>query len=473
MNCPKFGFEINDSLRRSYCRNCEGCDLVKVKPRFELGEVDVFELARKLKEREVGMRGEREKQQIAEESRPVEDQIGAGGPSAIPLKLWKCPICGHRSLARNKPGGYYECLNRDCRAIGRTLSTIFSWRPVVSGVGGVRDEAQDCQVVGQPGTVGQERLAGQTLGRAWWGNEYYDTERRKWRKPAGFPLWAAKLGLNLLILVGLGLLVVFGYKVLAQQGNSLWGAVLALSTTAWVMLVRLSRSWRFRFSGPSFRLTATAAVLVLVVLSLVGVQPMSSYKDTIVASVSSYLERVQPPAVDSPSTSSPDIVPGVDSKPTINVGGLEAQIHDLVNKERRGSGISKLVYDSDLARIARVHSEDMADRGYFDHSSLEGLGPTERAERAGYDCYKDCGSYYYYGVGENIFQGWLYSSITYINGVPTYHWLSQGELASSTVDGWMDSVGHRQNILNAEYSNEGIGVAIADDGKVYITQDFW
>ena len=52
MNCPKYGFEINDLLRQSYCRNCEGCSLVK--PRFELGKVDPFELARLLKEKEDG-----------------------------------------------------------------------------------------------------------------------------------------------------------------------------------------------------------------------------------------------------------------------------------------------------------------------------------------------------------------------------------------------------------------------------------
>lgn len=50
MKCPKYSFEINDELRRSYCRNCEGCE--GAKPRFELGKVDVFELARRLKEKE-------------------------------------------------------------------------------------------------------------------------------------------------------------------------------------------------------------------------------------------------------------------------------------------------------------------------------------------------------------------------------------------------------------------------------------
>lgn len=47
------------------------------------------------------------------------------------------------------------------------------------------------------------------------------------------------------------------------------------------------------------------------------------------------------------------------------------------------------------------------------------------------------------------------------------------KLASSTVRGWMNSPGHRQNILNPYYDKEGIVVSISSDDKVYITQDLW
>ena len=76
------------------------------------------------------------------------------------------------------------------------------------------------------------------------------------------------------------------------------------------------------------------------------------------------------------------------------------------------------------------------------------------------------------GVAENIFQNNLYDSVTIIGIVPIYDWNSQDQLAQSTVDGQMDSAGHRQNILSNIYNVEGIGVAIASDNKVYITQDF-
>jgi uncharacterized protein YkwD len=162
-----------------------------------------------------------------------------------------------------------------------------------------------------------------------------------------------------------------------------------------------------------------------------------------------------------------------DEKPIINILELEEQIHNLINNERQNHGLSPLIYDSDLADIARDHSLDMSLRGYFSHYNPEGQGPTERAKAAGYDCYKDFGSYYTDGIAENIFQNNLYSGITYYDGVPVYDWNLQSEIASSTVIGWMESPGHRQNILDASYDKEGIGVAISSNDDVYITQDFW
>jgi uncharacterized protein YkwD len=114
----------------------------------------------------------------------------------------------------------------------------------------------------------------------------------------------------------------------------------------------------------------------------------------------------------------------------------------------------------------------MATRNYFSHDTPEGNGPTERAAVLGYTCEKRIGNYIY-GMGENIFQNNLYDSIYYINGIPvSYDWNDMEELASSTVNGWMNSPGHRENILRKTYDREGIGVAISTDDKVYITEDF-
>ena len=163
----------------------------------------------------------------------------------------------------------------------------------------------------------------------------------------------------------------------------------------------------------------------------------------------------------------------IDEKPAIDISELEKKIHQLTNIEREKYGLQPLKYDYELSDIARSHSQDMAINNYFDHYNLEGQGPTDRAKSAGYNCYKDFGSYYVDGIGENIFQNNLYACITYYNNVPVYNWLSQDKIAKSTVDGWMTSYGHRENILKSSYDKEGIGISISSDYKVYVTQNFW
>ena len=176
-------------------------------------------------------------------------------------------------------------------------------------------------------------------------------------------------------------------------------------------------------------------------------------------------------------TLQPEIVKKIEntvgnSPPPIDITTLELRVHELINQQRRSNGLSSLSYDSSLASIARKHSADMARNNYFAHVNLEGLGPTERGTKVGYSCYKNYGSYYTTGIAENIMQNNLYDSITYYNGIPRYAWNSQEEIAQSTVSGWMNSPGHRQNILTSNYDREGIGVAIASDSKVYVTEDF-
>lgn len=155
-----------------------------------------------------------------------------------------------------------------------------------------------------------------------------------------------------------------------------------------------------------------------------------------------------------------------------NVAYIERRVHELINEYRVQNGMPVLEYDAELVLIARNHSEDMAENDYFEHDNLKGMDPSERAEAAGYSCFKNYGEYYTNGLAENIWQGWLYDSITYINGVPFYNWLSNDEIAQQAADGWIDSPGHRSNILGANYDKEGVGVGISSDSKVYITEDF-
>ncbi|WP_292471333.1 CAP domain-containing protein [Methanolobus sp.] len=152
---------------------------------------------------------------------------------------------------------------------------------------------------------------------------------------------------------------------------------------------------------------------------------------------------------------------------------LEKEIHDLINKKRRQHGLALLNWDRKLSDIARRHSQDMANNGYFSHTNLRGKGPTERAKAKGFHCSKSRGTIIYEGIAENIFQNNLFVSTRKINHTFPYGRKNQSRIAYSTVDGWMNSRGHRQNILTEHYDREGIGIAISADNKVYITENFF
>jgi uncharacterized protein YkwD len=159
------------------------------------------------------------------------------------------------------------------------------------------------------------------------------------------------------------------------------------------------------------------------------------------------------------------------SQPKISAASLEKQIHTLINRERKKHGLSKLEWDDALAGIGRKHSRDMEMRNYFDHSSPEGRDFSYRYQRAGYQCTVRVGNTIYTGA-ENIALNYRYASVTTMNGEAFYEWNSQDRIAETTVEGWMNSPGHRQNILMPHWRREGIGVVFGPDGKIAITQNF-
>jgi uncharacterized protein YkwD len=152
-----------------------------------------------------------------------------------------------------------------------------------------------------------------------------------------------------------------------------------------------------------------------------------------------------------------------DSKPAVRGRDLEQRIHDLINDARAANGRGPLQLDGKLSGIARAHSADMAQRGYFSHIDPAGDTPQRRVEQAGVSCT---------AIGENIFQNNLYTRVTIENNRTTHDWSMPEEIAATTVHGWMNSPGHRRNILEQIYVRDGVGVAIAADAKVYITQLF-
>ena len=139
------------------------------------------------------------------------------------------------------------------------------------------------------------------------------------------------------------------------------------------------------------------------------------------------------------------------------VSELELKVHTGINAERAKNGGSPLKWEEQLAAVARAHSDDMTSRGYFSHDTPEGLGPSDRIDRAGYSCWKRS----HYGVAENI-------------AIET----TLGDLertAAEAVRGWMNSPGHRTNLLGREYDRTGIGASFGTwrgYKAVYLTQVF-
>jgi uncharacterized protein YkwD len=141
----------------------------------------------------------------------------------------------------------------------------------------------------------------------------------------------------------------------------------------------------------------------------------------------------------------------------------EKEIHRLVNIERKKYGLPTLSYDTKLSNIAKSHSEDMFEKGYFSHTTLEGKSPTDRGISKGYHCRIDVSSTRYYeGIAENIFK-LQKSSISF--------WESPESIAENAVSGWMNSPGHKKNILSDISQKEGIGVKIGIF-DIYVTQNF-
>lgn len=168
-------------------------------------------------------------------------------------------------------------------------------------------------------------------------------------------------------------------------------------------------------------------------------------------SLPSAVVTLEPGATDSPSptaTPSPTETPSsAQPEPPEQTGDdpdlrrLEAEVVDLVNAERTAHGCGGLRVDQRLESAARSHSEDMAERDYFDHTNPEGEEGGDRAAEENYRWFS----------GENIAMGY-----------PT---------AEAVVAGWMDSSGHRRNILNCESVATGVGVADSSRGP-YWTQMF-
>lgn len=129
--------------------------------------------------------------------------------------------------------------------------------------------------------------------------------------------------------------------------------------------------------------------------------------------------------------------------PTVTTSAQESEVARLVNAERARAGLPALKMNWQLSRVARYKSADMANKGYFSHNSPTYGTPFQMMENFGLR---------FSSAGENIAYG--------------------QRTAAEVMRDWMNSSGHRNNILSRSYTEIGVGLAKNRNGVCYWTQQF-
>jgi uncharacterized protein YkwD len=126
---------------------------------------------------------------------------------------------------------------------------------------------------------------------------------------------------------------------------------------------------------------------------------------------------------------------------------LEKEAFTQLNQKRIENGMPELRWSDDLARLARVHSQDMADNKYFSHRGKDGSMVDNRADTLG-------------------IRGWLAigENIAFMRGF--------SDPVGVAVEQWMASSAHRRNLLSEQWTETAVGLAVAPDGSFYFTQVF-
>ena len=161
------------------------------------------------------------------------------------------------------------------------------------------------------------------------------------------------------------------------------------------------------------------------------------------------------------------------SNPTIDRAATERYIHEFINAERTERGLEPLASDAELREVARYYSARMAREDFFAHTAPDGGTLSDRYDRFDYDCRVPVENGRVATGGENLAYTFYRTPVRADGGVELYD--SERELARGIVDGWMNSTGHRKNLLRPYWAHEGIGVYAIEEGgrlRVYATQHF-
>ncbi|MDO5555998.1 MAG: CAP domain-containing protein [Clostridia bacterium] len=140
-----------------------------------------------------------------------------------------------------------------------------------------------------------------------------------------------------------------------------------------------------------------------------------------------------------PKTSTNQNTSGGDSATTSQLTADEQEVFDLINAKRVANGLAALKIDDELQNVARIKAQDMVNNNYFSHTSPVYGSPFDMIKKFGIS---------YKTAGENI---------------------AGNSTNSGAVNAWMNSSGHKANILNTSFNYTGIGVVKSPTyGKIYV-----
>lgn len=217
----------------------------------------------------------------------------------------------------------------------------------------------------------------------------------------------------------------------------------AFATAAYAAPAESQQSVQENASGNNNILIGLAALAVIAMISKKG---SSAAGSDAAKTASKPTEAAPAQTAPSVKASSPSTATVPSTTTTTNpVSGLtadEQKALDLMNADRIANGLPTLKVNNQLVGLAERYAQDMINRGFFSHYDPEGRSPFDRMKQAGIS---------YRSAGENLA-------------------INRNVTAAETA--FMNSPGHRANILNPSYTEIGIGVKYASNGQAYVVQEF-
>lgn len=131
----------------------------------------------------------------------------------------------------------------------------------------------------------------------------------------------------------------------------------------------------------------------------------------------------------------------------VNIASVEHIAFDMINQKRAENGLRPLTWSDALAKVARQHSQNMAEFKFFSHRGVDNKMVSDRADNAHLGKWR--------AIGENIAFNRGYQ-----------------DPVGKAVELWLDSPSHRHNLMDDTWKESAVGVAVAPDGSYYFTQVF-